>query len=196
MSWILSTSGQEISLLQPQPGRMLLADIAHALAQINRFNGHARRPYSVAEHSLLVAEICERLMPVTVGGRFAALMHDAHEAYCGDLATPTKRLLGEHWAHLEGRLERAVRSAFALHTHTHEAASAIKQADLIALATERAQLLPPGSSWEALVHVQPAEWVDLMDPARCQMTWQEWRQAFIDKADELDFARIEEAGHR
>ena len=66
----------------------------------------------------------------------------------------------------------------------------MKHADLIALATERAQLLPPTPTlWPCLVHVQPASWVDLMAPERCAMTWADWRQQFADQADALDFGR-------
>lgn len=189
MNWILTNGGQEFDLPAPKPGAILLSDIAHALSQINRFTGHACRPYSVAEHSLLVLDICERKFRLGVGGLFAALMHDAHEAYCGDVATPIKRVVGDAWDRMEGRLKRAVRSAFALHAHHGQAAALIKQADLIALSTERQQLLPPSSPWQSLHDVPAAEWVDLMDKGRCGMTWMDWRGAFAARADELDFAR-------
>ena len=78
-------------------------DIAHALAQINRFNGHAKRPYSVAEHSLVCMEIAQHLeLPPVV--QLACLMHDAHEAYTGDVATPIKRCVGDNWGFFEHRI--------------------------------------------------------------------------------------------
>jgi len=192
MGWLVTASGREIHLQYPRPRDIVLSDVAHALAQINRFTGHAQRPYSVAEHSLLVCDIAQRLFSLNVHGQFAALMHDAHEAYCSDMASPTKGLLGTAWEYLESRLQNTLRSAFALHgTATHHAAQ-IKQADLIALATERAQLMPTSPTpWPILLHVQPADWVDLMDRGRQQMTWRDWAAAFKDKADELDFARNE-----
>lgn len=190
-SWILTANGHEIDLAYCKSTSMVLPDVAHALAQINRFNGHARRPYSVAEHSLLVLDIVEHLFaPASVHCRLAALMHDAHEAYIGDMATPLKHQVGEAWALVEHRFERTLRSAWALHTPAHQFRDVIKQADLIALATERAQLLPPSPTlWECLVHVQPITWVDLMAPERVAMSWADWRDRFADAVDSLDFER-------
>lgn len=191
-SHMLTANGLEIDLRYPQVRNITLADISHHLAQINRYTGACRRPYSVAEHSLLVLEIVERCMRVDIHGRLAALMHDAHEAYTQDLSTPAKGMVGDAWHNFEGRLQRAVLAAFALHTATHTHAVAIKQADLIALATERAQLLPTGpgiSLWPCLVHVQPVGWVDLMSPERCAMTWGDWRDRFADTVDALDYGR-------
>lgn len=191
-SHMLTAYGHEVDLRYPQTASIVLPDIAHHLAQINRYTGAARRPYSVAEHSLLVLEIVERMLPMDVHGKFAALMHDAHEAYTNDLSTPAKGQVGDDWHNFEGRLERTVRSAFGLHAACHRWAAQIKQADLIALATERAQLLPTGpgiSLWPILVHVQPVDWVDLMARERCAMTWCDWRDQFKDTADSLDYAR-------
>lgn len=191
--WILTASGHELDLAYAKPAQMVLADVAHALAQINRFTGHCRRPYSVAEHSLLVLDIIEHLFaPASVHCRLAALMHDAHEAYVGDLSTPMKRTVGDGWALVEHRMERTLRSAWVLHTAAFEHAAIIKQADLIALATERAQLMPQSAGlWECLVHVEPITWVDLMAPERCAMTWADWRDRFADAVDALDFERNE-----
>lgn len=193
MTWILTANGHEVDLAYCKPQHMVLADVAHALAQINRFTGHARRPYSVAEHSLLVLDIVEHLFaPANVHCKLAALMHDAHEAYVGDMATPVKRVAGEAWGLLEHRFERTLRSAWGLHSAAHEFGQTIKQADMIALATERAQLMPPSASlWECLVHVQPVPWVDLMSKERCAMRWTDWRDRFADTADALDFERNE-----
>lgn len=189
MSWMLTSMGNEMAMRYPNVGEVNLATIAHHLSLINRFCGATRRPYSVAEHSLLVLEILEREFDLDVSGRFAGLMHDAHEAYTNDMATPAKAEI-EGWAAFEGRFERLVRTAFGLHTAAHVHRASIHQADLIALATERAQLLPPnGTPWTVLSHVTPAYWVDLMEPGRCSLTWADWRQAFSDKADELDFER-------
>lgn len=190
---LLTANGHDINLQYVKPQHMVLADVAHALAQINRFTGHARRPYSVAEHSLLVLEIIEHLFaPASVHCRLAALMHDAHEAYVGDMATPMKRALGDAYALIEHRFERTLRSAWALHGPAHDFGTVIRQADLIALATERVQLMPPSPVlWECLVHVQPARWIDLMSPERCAMRWDDWRDRFADAVDTLDFERNE-----
>jgi hypothetical protein len=189
---MVTANGNEVDLRYPQVSTITLADISHHLAQINRYTGACRRPFSVAEHSLLVLEIVERAFTSDVHGKLAALMHDAHEAYTQDLSTPAKGQVGDAWHAFEGRMQRAVLSAFALHGAMHYHAVMIKQADLIALATERAQLLPNGpgiSLWPCLVHVNPVSWVDLMAPERCAMTWQDWRDRFKDEADALDYGR-------
>jgi hypothetical protein len=191
-SHIVTACGNEVDLRYPRVESVTLADISHHLAQINRYSGACRRPYSVAEHSLLVLDIVQRVMPMDVHGQLAALMHDAHEAYTNDLSTPAKGQVGEGWQAFEGRMQRTVLSAFALHGATHRHAVQIKQADLIALATEWAQLLPHGpgiSLWPCLVHVQPVSWVDLMAPERCAMDWRDWRDRFKDQVDSLDFGR-------
>ena len=189
MSWVITAHGGAFDLHYAAPAAVTLGDIAHHLAQVNRFTGAARRPYSVAEHSLLVCEICERLMHMDAHGLMAALMHDAHEAYTNDVSTPAKAEI-EGWHLFEHRIERVVRTAFGLHAAQHQHAQAIKTADLIALATERAQLLPAHPQpWAVLMHVQPVDWVDLMSPERVAMTWADWRDRFQDRAEELDFAR-------
>lgn len=87
MSSMLTRSGRIVDLLHVTPEDINLDDIAWALANINRFTGHARRPYSVAEHSINVA----RLLPEPI--KIYGLLHDAHEAYIGDIGTPMKQAL-------------------------------------------------------------------------------------------------------
>ncbi len=87
--WLQTGSGRAFDLLDPQPGSVDFAvDIAEALARIPRFTGHVRAgPYSVAQHCALGADL---LFAETSRPDFAAafLLHDAHEAYLGDIATP------------------------------------------------------------------------------------------------------------
>ena len=94
--WITTATGRDFPLAGlptlMQGAQPCIEDIAHALAQINRFTGHAARPYSVAEHSLLVCDIV-RAKGLNAHAQLLALLHDAHEAYCGDVASPTKSLL-------------------------------------------------------------------------------------------------------
>ena len=56
MTWIVMAGGEDVPILHPQ-NTITLGGIAHGLAQINRFAGATVRPYSVAEHSLLCADI-------------------------------------------------------------------------------------------------------------------------------------------
>lgn len=199
--WIVTCTGHELDLLNPAPGAITGPGLAHALAQLNRFTGHALRPYSVAEHSLLVVEICERefgLNPATLrgtNGLLAALLHDAHEAYSGDLNTPAKGIVGPAWAAFEHRLEHAVRAAFAVRVASFDHAALIKRADLIALATERRDLLPASPTpWPMLADVQPLSWCRLDTPERAAMPWSDWRDRWLDQLQALDWRRNELAG--
>ena len=98
---ILTASGRFFDPIRPDPALIVLEDIGHALGNICRFTGHCRRPYSVAEHVMLGA------MFVPEEHLLAWLMHDASEAYLGDVSSPLKRWLGMkdyRWSerHLQG----------------------------------------------------------------------------------------------
>ena len=90
---VITHSGRVVGLLTPRPEAIELADIARSLSRLPRFNGHLRgkHAYSVAEHSLTVA----RLLPPGASDRLrlAALLHDAHEAYVGDISRPMRRAI-------------------------------------------------------------------------------------------------------
>jgi hypothetical protein len=102
-------SGLRFWPLDPKPEKILIADIAHALAHQCRFGGHASKFYSVAEHSVHVSQLC--LPEHALWG----LLHDASEAYLVDLPRPLK-LLPEFAAYREAerRLQRAVTVRFGL----------------------------------------------------------------------------------
>jgi hypothetical protein len=169
-----------------------IEDIAHALAQINRYTGHAARPYSVAEHSLLVCEIVEREFGMNLHVQLLALMHDAHEAYCGDINTPSKDQIGPGWRAWESRWEHLVHSCFALLTANSVWHRDVKRADLIALATEKRDLMPDSPRpWPVLAGVEPVGWINLRSIERERMTWEDWRDRWLDRYHELDFARNE-----
>jgi len=133
-SWFLISTGRRFWPFDPRPEDISIEDIAHALSHICRFGGHCRHHYSVAQHSVLVSE----LAPPQYA--FAALMHDAPEAYCNDIVHPMKIGLPDY-CRMESHIYYAVSEAFNL-PMTDEALTAIKRADRIALSTERRDLLP------------------------------------------------------
>lgn len=189
MTWILSATGAEVDVRTPRVAHIRLADIAHALAQINRFNGHAIRPYSVAEHSLLVALIVGKALKGTAEAQLCALMHDAHEAYCGDMATPLKDEIGPDWRYVEARWANVTRTAFDLQDCWHQHAAIVKQADLIALATERRDLMPAtGAPWECLAGIQPIRQVLPTTDEADALHWTFWRDSFIRCFNDLEAA--------
>jgi hypothetical protein len=189
MTWMLTATGACLDLQFIAADAISVLDIAHHLAQIARFTGAGCRPYSVAEHSLLVVEIMQREMGIRSPHiLLAGLMHDAHEAYTNDLSTPMKQAVGDAWSTVENRVAYAVHQRFALITAMAAGRDAIRHADLTALSTERAQLLPPGGPDWACAASHPAiGWYRMAD--RSQMEWHDWRQAFLDRFAELDSAR-------
>ena len=146
-TWIQTAHGRTFDLANPRPEDIHVDDIAHHLAQINRFTGAARRPYNVAQHSCLVAQ----LLPPRL--RLAGLLHDAAEAYTGDWSSPLKVLVREEAPGLlekiHGWIERCVEERFGL-VLTEEDHALIKWADLPMLATEKRDLMPRGGRplWE------------------------------------------------
>lgn len=192
MTFIVTSQGDELDLRYPRPGHITPMMVAWSLAQINRFNGHAIRPYSVAEHSLLVCEIAERELGLDVHGQLAALMHDAHECVSGDMHSPGKAEIGAAWHEWESRYQILVARCFSLLTAHTTHAIAIKQADLMALATERRDLVREAPTpWPGLAGVQPVGWVRLNTQDRRQHDWEFWRDRFLDRFHELEFARTE-----
>ena len=189
MTFIVTITGQEVNLGNPRSTTHHIAAVAHSLSLINRFNGHTCRPYSVAEHSLLVCELVEQAGH-GVHAQLAALMHDAHEYVVGDVATPLKPYL-TGWYGLEHAWAESLRTCMGLRAVPPKEFAAIKRADLIALATEKRDLLPkPTASsqpWLCLDGVEPSHRHNLMALNRTvpAANWEHWRDTFLDKYHEL-----------
>ena len=154
--------------------------------------GHAARPYSVAEHSLLVCDIV-RAKGLNAHAQLLALLHDAHEAYCGDVASPTKTVLGAAWLQFENALAHRVREAFHLRSAHAAWRKCVHAADLQALATERRDLMrhdpEKNLHWPIIdtpgAEVLPLQSIDLHSPVRTAMTWRHHRDAFLQRYTEL-----------
>lgn len=172
-----------------------MPEIAHALAQINRFTGHCARPYSVAEHSLLVLDIGRATFDLTDQPlvELALLMHDAHEICTGDVASPIKRVLGQAWETFECQQQAALLDGYDLLDTFREHSAKIKHADLTALATERRDLMPwtknGSAAWDVLdkhgEEVKAWSGCVLTTEVRYRMPWGHWRLAFELQAGEL-----------
>lgn len=128
---ILTATGQYFYFNKPEEHQYDIEEIAHALSHTCRYTGHCKRFYSVAQHSVLVA------MVLPPEFRFQGLMHDASEAYLGDVASPLKGLLPEYKA-LEHRVEQAISDHFGLPFPLHPA---VKNADLRMLMTEKRDIM-------------------------------------------------------
>ena len=143
-AWQRMLSGRRLDLLDPSPLDIEIADIAHGLARVARWNGqtHGAHPFSVAQHCLLVEAITVHLDPGwTPEQRLTALLHDAPEYVIGDMISPFKAMLGDGYKGVEARLLSAVHRRFGLPPEPPAALRRkIKDADRIAAFLEATQL--------------------------------------------------------
>ncbi|WP_160012416.1 hypothetical protein [Rhizobium sp. 18055] len=144
---IMLASGNWFDLLDPWNSEFSIEDIAQGLANICRYSGQCNSFYSVAEHSIHVSDTVEEF-------KLEALLHDAAEAFLGDITRPLKQLLPQY-QEIEKSVEDAIFSRFGLEKSSK---SVIKAADLRVLATEQSQLMPVGTDyWAAGSGIQRAD---------------------------------------
>ena len=143
-AWQRMLSGRRLDLLAPDPADIDIADIAHGLARVARWNGQTigNSAFSVAQHCCLVLDIFEALAPSAVEeARRAALLHDAPEYVIGDLISPFKAAIGLDYKAFERRLLAAIHRRYGVSdAAAAEAGPLIKQADRIAAYHEASRL--------------------------------------------------------
>ena len=116
-AWQRMLSGRRLDILNPSPLDVEIEDIAHGLARVARWNGQTfgGEIFSVAQHSVLVAEILALLDPgAPARWRLFALLHDAPEYVIGDMISPFKSAIGEIYHEVEARLAEAILRRFSL----------------------------------------------------------------------------------
>ena len=158
--WIQTYTGKKFYPLDPRPEDVCIEDIAHALANTCRYNGHSKVFYSVAEH-------CVRMSFEDLPGCPKwRLMHDAAEAYISDVPRPIKPMLSE-FKEIENNIMSVIGEKFNLGVPDHDA---IEYADIVMLATEKRDVLLPGPEWgiklpdpmEEIIRPCPALLAELM----------------------------------
>lgn len=158
MTWMQTYTGVQFRPLIPVAEQIDIEDIAHALAMICRFGGHSKRFYSVAEHSIYVSQHCHP------DDALAGLLHDAAEAYVGDLIRPIKRQPEfQKYRLAEDRILELILEREGLPSRLPES---VKHADNAVLAAERdhPQIVGgPVAPWEELPPPAPVEF-GLYDP--------------------------------
>lgn len=147
--YIMTASGEDFWFLNPAPETIKIGDIASALSKLCRYTGHCRHFYSVAQHSVIVSHLVPEELALE------GLMHDASEAYLGDISSPLKRLLPEYQV-IEKSLESAIAAKFGLMFHPELGwPSPVGRADISALALEKKLLLPESKTpWGILEGVE------------------------------------------
>jgi 5'-deoxynucleotidase YfbR-like HD superfamily hydrolase len=180
--WFMTYTGQVIWPLDPKPEDFRIEDIARSLSLTNRFNGHLKFPYSVAQHSLIVS----RNLPPELA--LEGLAHDFSEAYLGDLIRPLKRAPEfAFFVKAEERLEAMLAEVFRL---KYPFDAAVKEADNRALVTERRDVLnvPPHPG-------RPESWVPY-DQRILEMDWREVERQFLVRFHAIKRASHESLGHQ
>lgn len=158
-SHILTYSGVVIDPLRPSISKIKIYDIAHHLSNICRFGGAPKKFYSVAQHSVL----CCALLPLRSSPihHLAALLHDAAEAYLGDIITPLKyHPAFAAFREYERILQDAIESRLILEEgisvdQLDEVREAVKEADLKACALEAKALMPESKYCDVMGMLPP-----------------------------------------
>lgn len=163
MTQILTATGKRFDLYEPDADLIDPRDISHSLSNLCRFNGHTREFYSVAQHCCIVADL------VPEEDKLAALLHDSTEAFVGDMVRPLKEWMHafqdvEHW--IWERICTRFNLDLTLPASVHHA-------DLVALATERRDLMPPDpATWDCLFGIEPAhERIRPWPPTEARLTY-------------------------
>lgn len=151
--WLQTASGRKFWPLDPEPLQVVIEDVAHALANTCRFGGATSEYYSVAQHSVYVSQLCESLAPEGMDANDAALhglLHDAAEAYMGDLRANLKPWLricppwfgyGKRLEDFEAVLLDAIYEGLGLGKPTADMQALVHRADLLQRTAEVRELL-------------------------------------------------------
>lgn len=141
-AWVLLPSGRRLDLLRPDPDAWTDRDLAISLSRTYRWGGHSRweLPLSVAQHSLLVLVMRQRLnalQPLSQAEALRELLHDGEEGFlCFDPISPLKPHLGDDFKAVNDRLRAAIASRYAVQPWDNTGYVQHKQADHLAAASE------------------------------------------------------------
>lgn len=153
--WILTISGGAYWPCDPSPDDVKLEDIAHGLAAENRYAGHTYRPFSVAQHSCIVADHLPWHLKIQ------GLLHDATEAYLKDIPRPIKKYLPDY-KRLEEMNARAIGERFTVELVNLD--PQVHEADRICLYTEKRDLRPVEPRTDHLAPPGVKPWPEFIVP--------------------------------
>ena len=171
--WIVTASGIKFDLIDPQPYMVIVSDIVSGLSKTCRFTGQVSRYFSVAEHSTNAAY----LLPAPL--RMAGLLHDAAEAYYGDMSTPLKAALPEYRV-MEKRCQAVIYDKWLGGQLKPDDCMLLKMVDLQLLRAEARELVTGrGADWPCINNVMDVSVPIVgLDPVAAAARWlSEWRLA-------------------
>jgi 5'-deoxynucleotidase YfbR-like HD superfamily hydrolase len=154
-AWVRLQSGRRLNLLEPDPTSWANSDLAIGLSRTYRWGGHScwDLPLSVAQHSLLVMVLRQKLRPLEPLTRSEALrelLHDADEGLLSyDPISPVKPHLGADFRALAGRMQAAVQTRYGLQPWDDESYAIHKRADRLAAASEAMHVAGWRCSWRS-----------------------------------------------
>ena len=172
---MITSSGRYFNVLEPDPALIEIEDIAAALSRICRFGGHTKIFYSVAEHSVLAAHHAWNHGEGLPACR-AILLHDATEAYLGDVVKPLKNAIADVYGPIEKRMSDAIGERFDIDFDAYH--DVIKRYDYAMLFAEKRALFPEDAT----------EWAG-QDEHDLGFTVEPWRISF----DDLETVLISQA---
>jgi hypothetical protein len=146
-SWLQTCSGGRVSVLEPQESEIKLSDIATSISKQCRFNGHCNDFYSVAQHCVLGAKFALKHFDRDTAREF--LLHDATEAYVGDLIRPVKIMIPE-FGIVESGFWGAISRRFSV---PYEHTDSCQLIDNIMVTWEKRDLLPNSEEWPRLPEI-------------------------------------------
>ena len=152
-SFLRTFTGRNVFPLNMYATDIAIEDIAHSLSNIGRYNGHTSKLYTVGQHSVMMAEyLLEKYGKEKLA--LSGLLHDAPEAYIGDMPTPLKRLFPQ-FVEAEDRIVAVMEARFKLDYPLD--CPEIKEADMRLLATEARDLMGDPQDWSSLNGLVPFE---------------------------------------
>lgn len=186
LEYVEVPSGGFVNMRNPNPDDITLYDIAHKLAQTNRYGGSTSHPYSVAQHAVFVSERLRR-QGYSKRIQLEGLHHDDAEAFLMDIPRPWKALLGDTYKQMTLIFEEAIMVALNLPSVTDEEHVIIKAADNYALLVEARKLLPSGGHrWDYLKDLAglPSR-IITPDYFMGEQHWSDSRDAYLKRHKEL-----------
>lgn len=152
-TWLETFSGIQFWSMDPRPEEVKIEDIAHSLCNLCRFAGHSRVFYSVGRHSENCRRVAERVRgssPDALRLQMLCLIHDAAEAYIGDLPRPIKQFIPE-FKTVERKVEAIIYEALQIAPPTEEEERFVKHIDNYMLCIEGRILMRDLDDWTSLI---------------------------------------------